>query len=375
MTDAQWREAVVDLDAISSNVRRMREITGVRTVIAVVKADGYGHGAVPSARAALAGGADWLGVADLTEALALRRAGITAPVLSWLHGPDAPFAEAIAANISIGVSSVQHVDALALISQQLGSPARVQLKLDTGLSRNGIPRADWAGVFATASEHQREGLLQVDGIFSHVSNASVADDQAAVRLFEEGRALAARSGLVPPLVHVAATAAALSVPDARYDAIRVGIGIYGLSPLEGTTSSDLGLTPAMTLRARVVSVRRVAAGTGVSYGYSFRAERDTTLALVPLGYADGIPRQASNRGTVAIGGSVFPVAGRIAMDQFIVDVGDARVAIGDTVTVFGDPTLGVPSAEDWARAADTINYEIVTRIGSRVPRSYRGGVE
>jgi alanine racemase len=368
-----WRRADIDLDAVAANVRRLREIAGTEHLIAVVKANGYGHGAVECARAALAGGADWLGVADVGEALGLRSAGIEAPILAWLHDSQADFGAAVADGISIGVSSLRQLNAVADAARSAGLTASVQLKLDTGLSRNGVPRGDWTEVFEAAHAAELAGEVRVDGIFSHVSNASVADDEAAARVFDEGMRLARAAGLAPTLVHLAATAAALWAPTTRYNTVRVGIGIYGLSPLADRTSSAIGLTPAMTLRTRVAGVRRVPAGTGVSYGYTYRTERETTLALIPLGYADGVPRQASNKGTVVINGGIFRVCGRIAMDQFVVDVGDHQVEVGDDVVLFGNSAAGVPAADDWAHAADTINYEIVTRIGHRVVRHYRGG--
>lgn len=374
-----WRRADIDLDAVTGNVRRFREIAGTEHLIAVVKANGYGHGAVPIARAALTGGADWLGVADIDEALALRAAGVHAPILAWLHDTNADFGAAIAAGISLGVSSAKQLaaaaDAASVVRETapadgFTAPASVQLKLDTGLSRNGVPRDDWTDVFQAARACERAGVLHVDGVFSHVSNASVADDEAAARVFDGGLEMARAAGLSPSLVHLAATAATVWAPSTRYNTVRIGIGMYGLSPFAERTSKDIGLTPAMTLRTRVAAVRRVPAGAGVSYGYTYRTEHATTLALVPLGYADGVPRQASNAGTVAINGSIFHVCGRIAMDQFVVDVGEHAVAVGDDVVLFGDPTTGVPSADDWATAADTINYEIVTRIGPRVTRHY-----
>ncbi|MFC6356904.1 alanine racemase [Luethyella okanaganae] len=373
---APFREAVIDLAVIRSNVEALRaHLTatggaGVRTM-AVVKANAYGHGAVPVARAALAGGADWLGVADIEEGIALRKAGIDAPVLAWLHDPTASFAEAISVGIDIGISSTEQLRAVAEAARTTGSTGWVQLKLDTGLSRNGIPAQEWVGAFRLARALRSEGVV-VRGIFSHLANASAADDAEQRAAYERGLALAADEGLRPELTHLAATAAALARPDTRFSMVRIGIGIYGLSPWGNGFPAGLGLTPAMTLRGRVAAVRRVTAGAGASYGLAWRTPRDTTLALVPLGYADGIPRRASDRASVSIDGTRHPIVGRIAMDQFIVDVGDAPVRLGDTVVLFGNPATGVPSAEEWAEAADTINYEIVTRIGSRVPRSYRG---
>ncbi|GAA2986811.1 alanine racemase [Microbacterium terrae] len=361
------REAIIDVGAIEDNVRHLRRLTE-SDVIAVVKADGYGHGAVRAAVAALAGGATRLGVADIGEALALRRAGIDAPIVAWLHAPGADFSDAVASGVELGVSSFVQLQAAAAAAGG-GHPALVHLKLETGLSRNGIAPADQRLVFAEAARLERIGRLRVVGLFSHLSNTSVEDDRAAIRAFDAGVALAASLGVAPPLRHIAATNAAIDLPEARYGCVRLGIGIYGISPFHDRTSADLGLRPAMTLRAAVAAVRRVPAGTGVSYGYTHRTETDTTLALVPLGYADGVPRQASGRGPVRIGGRTFPVAGRIAMDQFVVDVGDHPVAVGDEAVLFGDPTLGAPAARDWADAADTIDYEIVTRIGTRVPRT------
>ena len=360
------REALIDTDAIADNVRHVRRLTS-SDVIAVVKADGYGHGAVRSAVAALAGGANRLGVADIGEALALRRAGIDAPILAWLHAPGASFTDAVAHGIELGISSLDQL-AAAAAAASAARPALVQLKVETGLGRNGLAPGDLPTAFAEAARLERIGKLRVVGIFSHLSNTSDADDRAALARFHEALALAARLGLTPALTHIAASHAALALPDARLGCVRLGIAMYGLSPFADRTSADLGLRPAMTLRAAVAAVRRVPAGQGVSYGYTHRTDGETTLALVPLGYADGVPRAAAGAAAVRIGGATFPVAGRIAMDQFVVDVGDAPVAIGDEVVLFGDPTLGAPAADEWAAAADTINYEIVTRIGARVPR-------
>lgn len=367
---APFRELVVDLDAVSANVARLREKAGTAHLMAVVKADAYGHGAVESARAALAGGADWLGVADLSEASQLRAAGIDAPMLAWLHDPDEDFVAAVAAGVDIGVSSLAHLEAAAAAG---GGPAFVQLKLETGLSRNGLPEEQWAAVFARARELERNGRIVVRGVFSHLSNASPAEDRVAIAAYERGLARAEAAGLAPELRHIAASAAAVSLPESRFTLVRLGLAIYGLSPFGAASAAELGLRPALTLRARVAAVRRVPAGKGVSYDYTYRTERETTLALVPVGYGDGLPRHASSRGPVSIGGERFRVSGRIAMDQFVVDVGDAPVAVGDEVVLFGDPAFGVPGADDWAAAADTITYEIVTRLGGRLRRTFRGG--
>ncbi|WP_309127688.1 alanine racemase [Microbacterium sp.] len=359
-----FREATIDLGAISDNVQHLRRLTGT-DVIAVVKANGYGHGAAEVAIAALAGGASRLGTATLEESFALRRAGITAPLMAWLHEPGRRFDDAVEAGIEIGVSSMQQ---LVAASEASPAPASVHLKVDTGLSRNGIAAEDLDRLLAEAARLERIGRIRIAGIFSHLSGASAEDDRAQLRRYEQILEQAEAHAVHPDLRHLAATAGAISLPEARLDAVRIGIGLYGLSPFADRTSADLGLRPAMTLRAAVAAVRRVPAGTGVSYDYVHRTDRETTLALVPLGYADGIPRQASGRGPVLINGRPHRVCGRIAMDQFVVEVGDEPVAVGDEVIVFGDPTLGQPSATDWADAAGTINYEIVTRIGARVPR-------
>lgn len=360
------REARIDLDAIRANVTTLRAATAPAVSMVIVKAEGYGHGAVPVARAALDAGAEWLGVADIEEALAVRFAGIRAPLLAWLHGPRADFDAAVAADVHLGISSVAQLDRAAAAS----GTAMVHLKLDTGLGRNGVAVSECAEVFERAAGHERAGRLRVHGIFSHLANAGEQDDLDQVRVFEQLLQQAADAGLTPELRHLAATAAAIRVPPARYDLVRLGIGVYGLSPFDGVDSVALGLRPAMELSADVVSVKRVAAGSGVSYGYTYRTEGETTLALVPLGYADGVPRQASSRGPVSINGRTYRVSGRVAMDQFVVDVGDDAVAVGDRAVLFGDPATGVPSADEWAEAAGTINYEIVTRIGPRVTRSY-----
>ncbi|HEY0247406.1 MAG TPA: alanine racemase [Gryllotalpicola sp.] len=368
-----FHEAVIDLDAIASNVRVLRTLVGTEHFIAVVKANGYGHGAVPAARAALAGGADWLGVAVIEEALELRRAGIAAPIVAWLHDPEETFDAAIAAGVSLGVSSIPQLRAVAEAAQRAGRRASVQLKLDTGLSRNGFPHARWSEAFGVAAELELARHIDVTGLFTHLSNASVEEDVDCLDLFDAGVELARGVGLAPDLVHAAASAAALRQPESRYNTVRLGITIYGLSPFQDAAAArELGLRPAMTLQGRVANVKRVPAGTAVSYDYTYRTTAETTLALVPFGYGDGIPRAASNRGEVFVAGGVHRIAGRVAMDQFVVDVGDAPLAVGDPVVLFGDGASGVPTAEDWARAADTINWEIVTRIGGRVTRRYVG---
>ena len=360
------REARVDLAAISRNVATIRELVAPSAVMVVVKANGYGHGAIPVATAAVSGGADWLGVVDLSEAITLRDAGITVPILSWLHDPGAEFGEAIAAGIDIGVNYLDQLEAVAAAS----GTAFVHLKVDTGLSRNGASEAEWQTLFARAAELERAGSIRVRGLFSHLANTSAADDEEQVARFTDALARANAAGLEPELAHLAASGGAIAMPHARFDLVRVGISAYGLSPFADGDSAAIGLTPAMELSAGIASVKRVPAGSGVSYGYRYTTSAETTLALVPIGYADGIPRHASNAAPVSINGRTYRVCGTIAMDQFVVDVGNDEVAVGDRAILFGDPANGVPSAHDWAAAAGTINYEIVTRIGNRVVRRY-----
>lgn len=366
MTARALREARIDLGAIARNVGAIRAAVGGSAVMVVVKANGYGHGAVESARAAISGGADWLGVVEISEGLALRAAGIEAPILSWLHGSGADFAAATASGIDIGVNHLEQLERVAATP----GVQNVHLKVDTGLGRNGASEDDCAEFFAAAAVHEAAGRIRVRGFFSHLANAGESADAAQLERFARMLGQARAAGLDPSLVHIAASAAALRTPASRLGLVRIGVSAYGLSPFDDATSAQLGLTPAMQLSAEIVSVKRVPAGSGVSYGHDYVTARETTLALVPIGYADGIPRHASGTGPVSINGERFVVSGRVAMDQFVVDVGDAPVAVGDRAILFGDPSAGLPSATDWADAADTINYEIVTRIGNRVERRY-----
>ncbi|PPI18042.1 alanine racemase [Rathayibacter sp. AY1B1] len=365
---ASYREAVIDVDAMAANAARLRELTGARRLMAVVKANGYGHGALAAAQAALDGGADALGTAELREAVALREAGVVAPILCWLHDPGEDFDAALEHSIDVAVSSVDQLDTLAQSAEDRGVRAAVQLKVDTGLSRNGAAEEEWPRLAEALARHGARGTVHLTGLFSHLSNTSREDDLAQLALLRRAEAVLAAHGVQAPVLHLAATAAALRLPEARLDMVRSGIALYGLSPFEDETSLQLGLVPAMTLQGRVAGVRRVPHGTGVSYDYTWRAEGGTTLALVPFGYADGIPRSASGVAEVSIGGRRHRIAGRVAMDQFVVDVGDASVATGDPVTLWGDPTTGVPSVDEWARWCGTINYELVTRLGPRVQR-------
>ncbi len=364
------REAVIDLGAIAANVAALRQRVRGSQVMAVVKADGYGHGMVPAARAALAGGASWLGVADPAEGLALRRAGITAPVLCLMAVGEP--ADAIAAGIDVTAGSAASVAAVAAAARRAGVAARVQLEADTGLGRGGATRADWPGLVDAALEAQASGLVRVTGLWSHFACAdmpghpSVAAQLAA---FGDAVALAEKAGVTPEVRHIANTAAGITVPQSRLDLVRFGGAVYGLSTLPGGAPG--WLRPAMTLRARLALVKRVPPGSGVSYGHRHVTARETTLGLVPLGYADGVPRAAAGLPLVGARGRRWPIAGTVCMDQFVVDFGDEPVAAGDEVVLFGPGDGGEPTAQDWGEALGTISYQIATGIGARVPRTYR----
>ncbi|NLA65601.1 MAG: alanine racemase [Leucobacter sp.] len=364
------RVAEISLPAIRHNVQHIRELTGGQ-VIAVIKANGYGHGASFAATAAIEGGATLLGVADLEEALALRDAGITAPIICWLHGAGVDFDAAVEHDIEIGVSHLSQLDSLAQAAHRAGKTANLQFKLDTGLSRNGASPDEWRDLFARGAALETAGQVRVRGIFSHLANAGEAADRQQQQRFDEAIELLLECGIEPEMVHLAASAATFASPHLRYNTVRVGMAIYGLSPMAGKTSADLGLVPAMTLRSEIVALRHISAGTGVSYGYNHVAQSDTTLGLIPFGYADGMPRALNGSGaTVTIAGRHCPIVGRIGMDQCIVDLGKLgkKVTVGDPVVLFGDPTSGVPPVELWAEVMGTINYEIVAGIGSRVVR-------
>ena len=376
-------EAVIDLDAVEHNVRTLLAVarTGNPAVelMAVVKADGYGHGAVQVARAARRAGALALGLATPAEAVALVTAGLECsaerPVLAWLWVPDEDIRPAVQAGVQLVVSSARHLLAvLAVAATAPGGRPDIHLKIDSGLGRNGAVPADFAGLVADAARAEATGRVRVVGVMSHLACADVPGDEsvpAQVRVFSDGLAMAAAAGLTVRWRHLANTPGTLAWPDTRYDLVRCGIGLYGVSPFEGADPAADGLRPVMTLRARVALTKRVPAGAGVSYGLTYRTAAETTLALVPLGYADGIPRTAGPDAAVWLAGRRRPIAGRIAMDQFVVDCGDDPVAVGDEVVVFGSGP-GQPTAADWAAACGTIGYEIVTRVGPRVPRRYVG---
>jgi alanine racemase len=260
---------------------------------------------------------------------------------------------------------------LAAAAAVAGQPARVHLKADTGLSRGGATPADWPAVLAAARAEQDAGRVTVVGLWSHFASADEPGNPsigAQLAAFKEALVVAESAGITPPLRHIANTAAALDVPEARYDLVRVGGGSYGLATLPGGAPG--WLRPAMTLRARLALVKRVSAGTGVSYGHRYTTARETTLGLVPLGYADGIPRTAIGRPLVFARGRRWPIAGTVCMDQFVVDFGDEPVSAGEEVVLFGPGDDGEPTAQEWGETLGTISYEIVTGISARVPRSH-----
>ncbi|MGZ3100916.1 alanine racemase [Streptomyces sp. H72] len=370
--------AEIDLAALRANVRALRERAPGAALMAVVKADGYGHGAIPCARAAVAAGATWLGTATPQEALALRaEAGLPDDVriMCWLWTPGGPWREAVEARLDVSVGALWALEEVTRAARAAGTAARVQLKADTGLGRGGCqPGEDWTKLVGAALRAQDEGLLRVTGLWSHFARADEPGDPsiaAQLTRFREMTAYAEEEGVRPDVRHIANSPATLTLPESHFDLVRPGIALYGVSPSpEIGTPADLGLRPVMTLSASLALVKQVPGGHGVSYGHHYTTPGETTLGLVPLGYADGVPRHASSTGPVLVDGKWRTVAGRIAMDQFVVDLGGDRPEPGAEAVLFGPGDRGEPTAEDWAQAAGTIGYEIVTRIGTRVPRVY-----
>ncbi|MFC5288711.1 alanine racemase [Actinokineospora guangxiensis] len=358
-----------DLAAVAENTRRFADLVGGGAVMAVVKADGFGHGAAEVARTALAAGAGALGVTTLAEAVALRAAGIDAPVLSWLNPVDVDVATACALGIELTAPSLAHLSVIADGCAGTGRRARVHLQLDTGMARDGAPPRTWSALAAAARAAEVAGLVDVVGVMGHLATAdepghpATAAGLAAMR---RGVAVARRAGLRPRARHVAATSAALHEPESHLDMVRVGAGLIGIDP-----SGRTRLRGALRLTAPVVQVRRVPSGTGVGYGHTHATDRETTLALLPLGYYDGLPRAASGRAEVLLAGRRRRVVGVISMDQAVVDVGDDAVWPGEVATVFGPGDDGEPTAGDWADWAGTIPHEIVTGVGPRVRRCAR----
>jgi alanine racemase len=367
-------EAVVDLDAIEANVAALRRHVGSAQVMAVVKSDGYGHGMLASARAALAGGATWLGVLQLDDAVELRKAGITVPVLS-LHGcPDARHGQAIRRSIDLTAGTAELVDQIALVAEGVGTPARLHLEADTGMGRGGATAADWPGLLRAALAAQSAGRVQVVGLWSHFACADMPGHPSIrqqLAAFREAVALAERAGVRPEVRHLANGSATLTLPDSHFDLVRPGGAVFGLCTLPGGVPS--WLRPAMTLRARLIQVKRVPAGVSVSYGHRYATPAATALGLLPLGYNEGVPRLASNAPRLMFTrGRRVPIAGTVNQNHVILDLGGGPAEAGDEVVLFGPGDHGEPTAQEWAEALGTISYEVVTRFTGKVPRTYCG---
>lgn len=372
--------AEIDLAALRANVRTLRALAPGAALMAVVKSDAYGHGALRCAREAVAAGASWLGTATPEEALALRadpELPADVRIMCWLWTPGGPWREAVEAGLDVSVSGMWALREAVEAARAAGRPALVQLKADTGLGRNGCQPEDWPELVAEALRAQTAGLVRITGLWSHFACADEPGHPsvtAQLTLFRELLAHAEEQGVRPEVRHIANSPATLTLPESHFDLVRTGIALYGISPSpELGAAADFGLRPVMTLAASLALVKHVPGGHGVSYGHHYVTPGRTTLGLVPVGYADGVPRHASGTGPVLIGGKWRTVAGRVAMDQFVVDLGGDEPEVGSEAVLFGPGDRGEPTAEDWAQAAGTIAYEIVTRIGTRVPRVYVNG--
>jgi alanine racemase len=366
---AQGAVLTVDLHAIAANTRLFASRARAE-VMAVVKADGFGHSGADAACAALANGATWLGLTSIAEGLALRDAGLAAPVLSWLNPVDADFGLALAAGIDLAVPSLRHLSAVMEAARASGRRARVHLHLDVGMARDGCEPAGWPGLCRAACGGEQRGVLQVVGLMGHLGCADNPADpcnKAGRACFGRGVETARAAGLRPAVRHLAATAATLTDPRTHHTLCRIGAGLVGIDPSRTTR-----LHPALTLTAPVVAVRRVRAGSPVGYGHSWIAPANTTLGLLPAGYADGLPRAASGHAEVMVRGRRCPVAGLISMDQTVIDLRSQQVHPGEIATVFGPGLSGEPTVADWAAWAGTIEHEIVTGIGARVRRQVTG---
>ena len=366
-------ETLIDLGAITGNVTALRRHVGGPAVMAVVKSDGYGHGMVPAARAALAGGASWLGVISVEEALALRGAGLDAPVLTLMGVPGAPHGEAIRRGVDLSAGTVRLVEEIAAAARQAGRPARVHLKVDTGMSRGGATAADWPAVVDAARRAEAASDIRIAGLWSHLACADMPGHPSIdiqVAAFRDAIALAEQAGARPQVRHLANTPATLTLPQTWFDLVRAGGGVFGLSTLPGGPPG--WLRPAMTVRSRLVQVKQVAAATGVSYGHRYTTTGPSTLGLVPLGYAEGVPRGAFGLVEVYVRGRRWLISGTVCMNQFVVDFGAGTAQEGDAVVLFGPGDAGEPTVQEWADALGTLSYEIVTRFGGRTSRSYFG---
>ena len=375
-------EVLIDLGAIRENIKYLMAKSG-KPALAVVKADGYGHGLLPVAKSALSAGASWLGVALLEEARALRQGGINAPIIAWLTPVTDDFASAISEDIDIAIPSLAHLEAITSAARSLGKCARVHLEVDTGMSRGGALH-EWSELVRSAKSYQDSGLIKVIGIWSHFARADEAGHEFNNKQLENFKSAVAEAksvGITPEVIHLSNSAAAINDADSHFDLLRLGIAIYGLSPdfSHMGSSEKLNLKPAMSIRARIHLVKDIPAGSQVGYGGSAITKVDTKLGVIAMGYSDGIPRSANSSAGVLVGNKRAPIIGRVSMDQFVVDLGrDSSVKAGDWAYIIGsNPSDSYTSAssytaDSWASASATINYEIVTRIAARVKRIYQG---
>ena len=368
------RGAYVDLAAIRDNVKVLQNLAKNSEVMAVVKADAYGHGLIPVARVARQGGATWLGTALLEEAISLRNSGDSGRILTWLGSPNDKWQECIDLGIDISVSSIEIASGVIKAAKKIGKKAKIHIKVDTGLGRNGVMPNDLADLTSLLEEATANGLVEVVAVWTHFALADAPSSPTIAKQLEVLDAsfkFVESRGFKNLMKHAANSAATLTSPHTHFDLVRPGIAVYGITPGgEVGKASEYGLRPAMTLKAQAALVKDVPAGHGISYGAEYVTKQNTKIALIPLGYADGIPRIAGNKGPVLANGKKFSVAGRVCMDQFVIDIGDLDFSTGDEVILFGDPAQNEPDVEEWAKASQSIGYEIVTRLGSRVPRIY-----
>ena len=366
--------AEINLSAITQNFKLIKSRT-TADVLAVVKADAYGHGLIPVSKALEEAGADWFGTALLEEAINLRKAGILKPIISWLTPLGEDFKSAIDLDIDLGIPSIDLLDEVIKAASLTGKTARIHLEIDTGMSRGGV-LSEWDQLIKSVLVGVNLKQLKVIGIWSHFARADEPDElmnQEQLSLFEEKVNQAKAAGIDAQFIHIANSAALFTNKSAHKNIIRSGIALFGLSPDIKTIgdSSSLGLKPAMKLKAKLNLVKEVKAGSSVGYGGTAVLKSDTKLGVVALGYADGIPRSTNNLAGVFVDKKRAPIIGRVSMDQFVVDLGITSTAkTGDEVIVFGDGSSGEYTVDEWAKAANTINYEIITRIGPRVPRIY-----
>lgn len=366
--------AEINLSAITQNFKSIKSRT-TADVLAVVKADAYGHGLIPVSKALEEAGADWFGTALLEEAINLRKAGILKPIISWLTPLGEDFKSAIDLDIDLGIPSIDLLDEVIKAASLTGKTARIHLEIDTGMSRGGV-LSEWDQLIKSVLVGVNLKQLKVIGIWSHFARADEPDElmnQEQLSLFEGKVNQAKAAGIDAQFIHIANSAALFTNKSSHKNIIRSGIALFGLSPDVKTIgdSSSLGLKPAMKLKAKLNLVKEVKAGSSVGYGGTAVLKSDTKLGVVALGYADGIPRNTSNLAGVFVDKKRAPIIGRVSMDQFVVDLGITSTAkTGDEVIIFGDGSNGEYTVDEWAKAANTINYEIITRIGPRVPRIY-----